>query len=290
MGKSLYDQFPSYRQAFEEASDLLGDDMAKIVFASSEGEMTETRVSQVAIFLTSAATLRVLRHELPDLAPIFTAGLSLGEYTALYASGKMAFGTTLQLVKKRGAAMQEACLRTPGTMRVVLGLTPEAIRPLLPEGTWIANLNCPGQVVIAGRKEAILAAEDLLAEAGAKRVLPLDVSGAFHTPLMQSAADLLRPEILNAAVEETPVQLVMNVPGEVVSAPEEIRKNLILQVVSPTLWEKGIRTMMALGADQWLEIGPGKTLTGMNRKIGGFSTLNLETPADLKILETAYVA
>ena len=168
-------------------------------------------------------------------------------------------------------------------MRVVLGLDEARVSKVLPKKVWVANLNCPGQVVIAGAKSEMPLAEEALKKEGARRVLPLEVSGAFHTPLMKSAEEHLKPYLLSFPLKESSIDFVMNVAGDFVSSSEEIRVNLIKQVVSPTRWEKGVRAMMEKGVEIYVEIGPGKSLTGMNKKIGvqGVS-LSIEKIEDLE--------
>lgn len=289
MAKDFYDAFPIVRQTFEEASAFLSRDFAHLIFEGTENELTLTKNSQPAIFIASFAILRSLQQRFSGLQPWGTAGLSLGEYTALCASERMTFEDGLKMVAARGLAMQEACLEKKGGMRVVLGLAPDAIAAHLPPEVWIANLNCPGQVVIAGLESALPQAEAILKAQGAKRILPLEVSGAFHTPLMKSAQEKLRPLLTTTALQESSIILVMNVPGDVIYDTAAIRDNLILQVASPTRWEKGIRKFDELGADLYLEIGPGKSLAGMNKKIGvRGATLNIEKTTDLTQLETLY--
>ncbi len=277
MGKDFYEAFSAFRETFEEASDLLSFDFKRLILEGPESELILTKNSQPAIFLTSVAILRCL-----DIKPSICAGLSLGEYTALYASGRVSFADCLKIVAARGRAMQEACQEKEGTMRVVLGLEPVAIEAYLPKDVWIANLNCPGQVVIAGSAEAMSQLEEILKEKGAKRVLPLGVSGAFHTPMMESAKRKLEKHLKEVSLQESDIRLMMNVPGDFVESLSDIRKYLIAQVVSPTQWEKGIRKI-----DQenslFIEIGPGKTLAGMNRKIGTQgSTISIEKVEELE--------
>lgn len=281
MGKEFYDAFPEARAVFDEAETLLGFPLKKWIFEGPLEELTKTEVAQVAIFVTSAAMLRCI-----SLKPDICAGLSLGEYTALVAAGRIDFASALKLVAARGKYMQEACENEKGSMRVVLGLDEAQVAACLPEHVWIANLNCPGQVVIAGKNDALSLAEEKLKAAGARRVLPLEVSGAFHTPLMRSAQDKLTPLLLAAPLQTSDVELVMNVPGDFVQASEEMRQNLIAQVASPTRWEKGIRAMENVNI--FVEIGPGKTLAGMNKKIGAGETISIEKPADLGQLEAFY--
>ncbi len=283
MAKDFYEAFPIVRETFEEASRILSTDFTRLILEGPEAELILTKNSQPAIFIVSVALLRCIQEQFPHLQPAICAGLSLGEYTALYASGRISFADALQIVAARGKYMQEACQEQQGTMRVVLGLDPAIVAAHLPAGVWIANLNCPGQVVIAGVSSAMAQAEELLKAQGAKRVLPLDVSGAFHTPLMKSAQEKLKASLLAVSLHESATQLVMNVPGDFVDFSSEIREHLIAQVASPTQWEKGIRLLEDV--DLFVEIGPGKTLTGMNKKIGvKGQTLNIEKTTDLDTL------
>ena len=287
MGKDFYDGFSVARETFEEASDLLSQNLQEVIF-KEEKLLSQTEYSQIGIFVTSVAILRVIQHQFPDLEPRICAGLSLGEYTALFAAGKVDFSEAAKLVAARGLFMQEACHEKQGCMRVVLGLGPECIATHLPSAVWIANLNCPGQVVIAGLEAALVGAEEILKTQGARRILPLDVSGAFHTPLMRSAQIKLEPKLAGARFKESAIDFVMNVSGDFAGSLSEIRTNLIDQVVSTTQWEKGIRAIERRGLQTYFEIGPGKSLAGMNKKIGiQGSTLSIEKVTDLEVLDAA---
>lgn len=287
MGKDFYDQFPIARQTFEEADQFLKTEFSKLIFEGPAVELTLTKNSQMAIYITSIALLRVVQQQFPDLKPVVCAGLSLGEYTALTAAGKISFTDCLDLVRTRGAAMQEACEETKGSMQVVLGMTEEAVESVIqtlnpPHPVWVANLNCPGQVVIAGTLDALALAADHLKQKGAKRVLPLDVSGAFHSGLMLSAQKKLAAKIATVPFHESDIAVVMNVPGDFVADQGAMRQVLIDQVTSPVRWEKGIRTMKV---DAFIEMGPGKTLSGMNKRIGTTEpTYSIEKVADLEEL------
>lgn len=288
MGKDFYDAFSVAKETFQQADEFLSDHFSKLIFEGKEENLTLTKNSQMAIYITSVALLRALQSQFPSLKPTVCAGLSLGEYTALYASGRIDFLEGLSLVRARALYMDQACKEEKGTMRVVLGLDEERIVKLLPSRVWVANLNCPGQIVIAGAEKEISLAEEALKAAGARRVLPLEVSGAFHTPLMQSAQRHLQPYLLKAPLKESKIDFVMNVPGDYVTSSEEIRQNLIDQVVSPTRWEKGMRKIIASGIEYYFEIGPGKSLTGMNKKIGtpGVS-VSIEKVEDLEAYHAA---
>jgi [acyl-carrier-protein] S-malonyltransferase len=288
MGKDFYDQFPIAKQTFDEADHFLNRPFSKLIFEGPLAELTLTKNSQIAIYISSIAILRVVQEQFPELKPVVCAGLSLGEYTALTAAGKIDFLDCLDLVSTRAEAMHRSCEETKGTMQVVLGMTEESVEAVIselnpPHPVWVANLNCPGQIVIAGSLEAIALAADLLKQKGAKRVLPLDVSGAFHSGLMHSAQTKLAAKITTTPFYESGIEIVMNVPGDFVSSALEMREALVDQVVSPVRWEKGIRKMMDHKIDLYIEMGPGKTLSGMNKRIGVIEpTFSTEKVGDLE--------
>ena len=297
MGRDFYEAFPIARATFEEADDLLSAKLSRLILEGPADELTLTKNSQLAIFVVSIAFLRVLQQQLPDWSPHVCAGLSLGEYTALVASNRMGFADCLRLVQSRALFMHEACASTQGTMRVVLGLEAAEVETAIASlpgqrSVWVANLNCPGQVVIAGTVAGIETAAETLKVRGAKRVLPLDVSGAFHSGLMAEAQRRLAPQIEETTLQESQIDLVMNVPGDYVNSLVDVRKNLIHQVTGTVRWEKGIRAMSAAGIDHFLEIGCGKTLTGMNKKIGipVENSFSLEKVADLEHVVKAFEA
>jgi [acyl-carrier-protein] S-malonyltransferase len=290
MAKDFYDQFPIARQTFDEADQFLNCAFSKLVFEGPSCELTLTKNSQIAIYIASIAILRVVQQEFPELAPTLCAGLSLGEYTALTAAGKIDFIDCLDLVRTRANAMHQACEEVKGSMQVVLGMTEEAVESVIqelnpPHPVWVANLNCPGQVVIAGTIEALMVAAEALKQKGAKRVLALEVSGAFHSGLMRSAQDKLAAKIAHVPFHESDIEIVMNVPGDFVSSTQQMRQVLIDQVASPVRWEKGIRKMVERKIDFYLEMGPGKTLSGMNKRIGVNEPIfSIEKVADLEEL------
>lgn len=286
MGKDFYVSFQVVRETFEEADDRLRFSLTKLMFEGPADELTLTKNSQVAIYVMSVALWRVMKQEFPEIEPSVVAGLSLGEYTALTASGRLSFGEGIDLVRARGTYMYEAGVKAPGTMAVALGMTPESVKDAVDpiEGVWLANLNCPGQVVISGTVPGIEKASALLKEKGAKRVLPLDVSGAFHSRLMEEAKVRLKEKIDEVTLDKSRIDLVMNAVGDFVKE-EEIRENMVNQVVAPVYWEKGVRQMEEAGVDLFIEIGPGKTLGGMNRKIGvKGKTLSVEKVEDLETI------
>ena len=294
MGQDFYDAFSIAKQTFEEADERLGESFSRFIFEAPLCELTMTNRAQLAIFIVSTAILRTVKEQFPALEPHVCAGLSLGEYTAIMAAGKMAFGDALELVRLRGEAMHEACRLEKGTLFVVLGLSEEVVaqtlKSLEPERVWIANLNCPSQVVIAGAEREMPRAVEALRAKGAKKILPLDVAGAFHSPLMHSAQEQLGPRIQAAPFIESQTQLVMNVPGDFVTESPLIRRYLFEQVVSPVRWEKGIRAMDSI-VDFYLEMGPSKSLSGMNKRMGVQGvTLSIEKVTDVELILRAQEA
>lgn len=285
MGQDFIQAFPTFRQTLEVADEKLGFSLSKLMLEGPEEELIQTKNSQVAIYVLSVALYRVFQEQFPTLIPSVTGGLSLGEYTALTASGRLPFEEGVALVRARGLYMNEASLARPGTMAVCLGLDVPVVEQVahLLEGVWVANLNCPGQVVISGTHEGVRDASVILKEKGAKGIIPLDVSGAFHSGLMEPAKVKLKKEIESLKLHSSTVDLTMNVPGDYVESEDDIKRHLIDQVVSPVLWEKSIRMMESRGTDLYIEIGCGKTLRGMNRKIGVKGpTLSLEKVGDLE--------
>ncbi len=291
MGKDFSKEFSLARQTFEEANDRLGRNLQKIIFEGPEELLTETANSQVAIYVMSMAILRVLTQLAPQLRPTYTAGFSLGEYSALTAAGYLSFEAGLALVQQRGEAMNEACMTNPGTMAVVLGLSAEEVeqhvRDLrLPNMLWAANFNCPEQVVLAGTLQGIEIGSKALLDKGAKRILPLKVHGAFHSGLMQTAADSLQEAIYATPFSQSKIPLVQNSSAKLTTDLDEIKRQLAKHVISPVRWEQSIRTLDQTGVDLYLEIGCGKVLAGFNKRIGTVSpTYSIEKTTDLNILE-----
>ena len=292
MAKDFYENFPTAKETFQEADDILGRNLSKIILEGPVDLLTETRNSQTGIFVASVAILRTLQKLFPKLTPTVCAGLSLGEYTALTASGKLDFASTLQLVQKRGTFMNDACLATQGTMAVVLGLSAEQAEKVvkdvnLPHDLWAANFNCPGQVVISGTLKGIEAGTQAAKTAGAKRVLPLQVHGAFHSGLMKSAEERLCEYVAAAPLKEGSIDLIMNVPGDYVKELSQVRNFLIQQVTHPVRWEQGVRAMH--GIERCYEIGCGKALSGFSKRIEGApETVSIEKVSDLEALEKSW--
>ena len=284
MGKELYEGFPAAKVIYEKANNVLGFDLAKICFEGPKEELTRTDICQPAILVTSIAALRSLESALSSpISPAAVLGLSLGEYTALVCSGSLGFENAVSLVRKRGQFMEEASRQNPGAMASVIGLSVEDTRKVCAEtGAEVANLNCPGQVVISGTKEKVEAASELAKERGAKRAIPLDVSGAFHSSLMQPAADRLKAEIESIEIKAPKVKIVTNVNAKYELTPQDIKDNLVSQVKSSVLWEESIRYLAGQGIKRFIEVGPGKVLSGLLRRIDpALESYNVETPADI---------
>lgn len=273
MGKDFYDAFREAKDVFDEADDLLSMPLTRILFEGPQDLLTQTRYSQIAIFVMSAALFQTLQKATGPIHPSVCAGLSLGEYTALFAAGRIDFADALRLVKNRGDLMNGACETFSGTMAAVLGLSSQKVEEVLssmpePRSVWPANFNCPGQTVISGTHEGVAEATNLLKEQGAKRVLPLQVHGAFHSGLMQSAQDGLEKAIVKTPFRESNTAVAMNACGDYVQESDAIRSYLVKQLTQPVRWEETIDAMKRNGVEFYLEIGCGKTLSGMNKKMG----------------------
>lgn len=266
MGKELYDSSPSVRDLFHEANRILDFDITKIMFEGSDEELKQTRVTQPAVFIHSVAAALALGQE---FQPSMVAGHSLGEFSALVAAGALTFESGLRLVYARALAMQKACEETPSTMAAILALADEKVEEVCStiEGVVAANYNCPGQVVISGTREAVTEACAALKAAGAKRALPLAVSGGFHSPCMASAREELRAAIEATEFFAPRCPIYQNVDAKPHTSPEEIKANLIAQLTSPVRWTQSVRAMLADGAEEFVECGPGTVLTGLISKI-----------------------
>jgi [acyl-carrier-protein] S-malonyltransferase len=287
MGKTFYEEYPCARQVFEQADDLLKTNLSRTIFEGPSEALTETKTAQPAIFVTSCAILEVLRRHFSLPTPICAAGLSLGEYTALVAAGVIPFEATLQLVHLRGTLMHEACERHKGTMLVIMGLPDDRVRSMveelsMPNDLWCANFNCPGQVVVSGTPRGIEAAVRAAQAHGAKRTVPLQVHGAFHSPLMSDAQEGLRQALQEAPITMTSVRVVMNVTGQFAESAEHIRSLLVSQVTSSVLWHSCVTACASQEITCFMEVGCGKTLANMNKRIGvSIPTVTIETTEDL---------
>lgn len=267
MGKDLYDNNPEAKELFEKANDILGFRITDLMFEGTEEDLKQTKVTQPAIFLHSVLLAKSLGNE---FKPDMVAGHSLGEFSALVAAGALSFEEGLKLVSKRAHAMQKACEIEPSTMAAVLALPDEKVEELCNEIDAVvapANYNCPGQVVISGSIEGIDAACEKMLAAGAKRAMKLKVGGAFHSPLMQPAQEELA-EAISEAEFQTPVcPVYQNVDGKPHTDPQEIKENLIKQLTAPVRWTYDVEAMIADGADEFIELGPGSVLQGLVKKI-----------------------
>jgi len=270
MGKDLYEGSPAAREVFDNANSLLKIDIKKLCFEGPSEELSTTSNSQPAILTASIAALRAYEaSQLPaQYIPKFSLGLSLGEYTALVAAGCIVFEDALTLVRKRGELMEEASRKNPGKMACILGMDPKAVEELCKGfGCEIANLNCPGQVVVSGKTNNIELMASLAKDKGAKRVLLLDVSGPFHSSLMTSARDKLKDYIDKVPFLPPKLNFVSNVDANIQTDPAKIKENLIKQVNSKTLWEESVKLVSGSGVSTFLEIGPGQVLRGLSKKI-----------------------
>ncbi len=270
MGKDLYDTNPKAKELFQKANDILGYSITDIMFNGTDEELRQTKVTQPAVFLHSVISALCMGDE---FKPDMVAGHSLGEFSALTAAGALSFEDGLKLVYARAMAMQKACEAAPSTMAAIIALPDEKVEEICKqvsrEGCVVvpANYNCPGQLVISGNIEAIDEACAKLKEAGAKRALPLKVGGAFHSPLMQPAKDELQAAIEQTEIKQPNCPVYQNVDALPHTDPAEIKKNLIAQLTSSVRWTQSVQNMIADGADDFTECGPGKALQGMIVKI-----------------------
>lgn len=270
MGKDLYDNNEKAKELFEKANEILGFRITDIMFEGTDEELTQTKVTQPAVFLHSVISALCLGDE---FAPTMVAGHSLGELSALVAAGALSFEDGVKLVSARAIAMQKACEAAPGTMAAVIGLPDEKIEEICAEvstdGNIVvaANYNCPGQLVISGNVDAINAACEKLKAAGAKRALPLKVGGAFHSPLMQPAKEELEKAIKATTFSEPKCPVYQNVDAQPHTDPAEIQANLIAQLTSSVRWTASVQNMIKAEANDFTECGPGKALQGMIGRI-----------------------
>jgi [acyl-carrier-protein] S-malonyltransferase len=268
MGKDLADRYPTAANLFSTANEVLGYDLASICFNGPESDLTKTENAQPAIYLHSWIAFQLLKEQVPAFRFQATAGLSLGEFTALAAAGVMSFEDGLRVVRLRGRFMQEACEAAPGSMAAIIGLDEAPTREVCNEaGVELANLNCPGQLVISGEATAIAKACDLAKVRGAKRALPLTVAGAYHSRLMASAQPKLRAALAEIPLHLPSVPVISNVTARPHATAGEIHERLVQQVTSSVRWEESIRHLLAEGFTRFIELGPGTALTGFMKRI-----------------------
>ncbi len=270
MGKDIYDSFKASRDIFDKANDIMDMDLREICFSGPEEELKKTYITQPAIFVHSLAVFEVLKEK--NILPDYASGHSLGEYSALTASGSLSFEDGLKLVKRRGELMYEAGIEKPGTMAAIIGLTPEKVYELcdsIKEFGVIqpANFNSPGQIALSGDIEAIRKSLEKAKEMGAKRAVELVVSGAFHSPLMESAKEGLMAVLEDTEIRNAEIPVYSNVEAKPVQDKEKIRNLLYQQLTKPVLWQELIENMVKDGAGKFLEIGPGKVLKGLLKRI-----------------------
>ncbi len=284
MGKDFAQQLPAARAWFDRANTTLGYDLATICFEGPEPELTKTEHAQPGIFLASWVAFELLKQRMPALKFEATAGLSLGEFTALTAAGAISFEDGLRIVRQRGRFMQEACEATRGGMAAIIGLEEAPTREVCAQaGVALANLNCPGQIVISGAADRIAQACDLAKTKGARRALPLAVAGAYHSPLMAGAQPKLQAELARASVNPPSVPVISNVTAGPHEAPDTIRARLVEQVTSSVRWEQSMRYLLERGFTRFIELGPGTALSGFLKRIDkNAQALNV---ADLPSLE-----
>ncbi|PYJ00897.1 MAG: [acyl-carrier-protein] S-malonyltransferase [Verrucomicrobia bacterium] len=284
MGKDLAEAFPAAKSWFERANAALGYDLIAICFGGPEAELTKTENAQPGIFLVSWVAFQLLKERAPALSFQATAGLSLGEFTALAAAGAVGLEEGLKLVRQRGRFMQEACEATRGSMAAIIGLDEAPTREVCAQaGVALANLNCPGQLVISGETDKIARACELAKAKGAKRALPLPVAGAYHSPLMASAQAKLQAELARVTLSAPTVTVVSNVTARAHDSADSIRSLLVDQVTSPVKWEESMRYLLGQGFTRFIELGPGTALSGFMKRIDkAAQALNVADVASLE--------
>lgn len=267
MGRDLTEAFPACKALFQRANDVLGFDLAKTCFEGPDTELTKTSICQPAIFVVSAACLAALRAKKPDFAFTVSAGLSLGEWTALHAAGVVSFDQAVRILEARGRFMQEACEERAGGMVSVMRLTIEQIQAIaIQSGLTMANINSSEQIVLSGPKEGVVAAEAAVKAANGRAVV-LNVAGAYHSPLMASAAAKLEAVLAKETFQVPSVPVLSNVTGQPHGGPDAIRKAMVAQVTGSVRWLDSVNWCAANGVERYVEFGPGKTLTGLIKRI-----------------------
>ena len=291
MARDLYDNSQTVREIYERASEAIAVDLASISFEGPESELRKTINTQPALLTASAAALAVLEER--DITPYAVAGHSLGEYSALLAAGSLTLENAVRAVRERGRLMYEAGLETPGTMAAIVGLTEEEIEQILKETAdaglvQIANLNTPTQIVISGEVDAVRAVMDIAATSNARRVVELNVSGAFHSDLLRAASEGLERVLQGISIERPQCVFVANVTGGALEDPKDIRRRLVEQIVSPVRWVECTKALVNRKASLFIEVGPGNVLRGLLRKIDPeVRTMSAGTMSDIEKLSAA---
>lgn len=275
MGRDLAEAYPECKALYTKANEILGYDLAKICWAGPESELLKSNHCQPAIFVTSAVCWQALRHERNALAIQSTAGLSLGEWTALWMAETVSFEEALRILEARGRFIQEACEEHAGAMLSVIGLEAAKLKSVAAStGVEIANYNSPEQTVLSGAREGIQAAEKLAKEAGAKRAIMLNVAGAYHSSLMASAARRLEAFIRDLPIRPPCLPVISNVTGQPHGMPDDIRRQMVLQVTSPVQWVACVQSLQQQGVTRYIECGPGRVLSGLVKRIHPEAVLN----------------
>ena len=287
MGKDLFESSPAAAEIFREANRILNWDLMEVCFNGPDEKLTESKCCQPAIFTVSMAALAAFREKFPQAEPVGAAGLSLGEYGALCCAGYMSFADALKTVARRAELMDEACKKTPGTMASIItdgSVTIDTFKAICAEfGIWVANYNNPVQTVISGGMDGVAkAAEKFKAEPGVRKVIPLNVAGAFHSGLMAEAGEKLRGVLAPVPVQAPRIPVAQNFTGKITADHQEIKENLVHQVAGSVQWIGCVKALSEAGADTFIEFGPGTVLTGLIRKIDSSKTLlNVQSAADL---------
>ncbi|MCL9663550.1 ACP S-malonyltransferase [Paenibacillus hunanensis] len=291
MAKDVYDANPAAAQYFDKADEVLGFNISKLAFEGPEDELKQTANTQPALLTASVTLLEALKAH--DIQPDYVAGHSLGEYSALVAAGILSFEDAVAIVRARGQFMEQAVPAGQGAMAAVLGAERTALSELCAAVTAdghaveLANVNCPGQIVISGTREGVEAAGARVKEIGGKRAIPLEVSGPFHSSMMKPAAQLLEERLQGVTFEDASVPVVANVTAQAVTSGDEVRKLLVEQVYSPVLWEDSVRYLIEQGVNTFIEIGPGNVLTGLIKKtdkdVRLFNISSLDSLASLEL-------
>ncbi|MCF7889413.1 MAG: ACP S-malonyltransferase [Victivallales bacterium] len=284
MGRDLYEKYDVCKKVFDTADEAVGWPVSRVSFEGPADKLTETRACQPAIYTMSVACLEAFRELYPDMKPAATAGLSLGEFSALYAADVYSYEDGVKLVGKRGEYMQEACENTNGAMASVLRADAKVIKETCDEcGAQVANYNSPGQIVISGDAKKVKATRAALKEKGVSKVIPLKVAGAYHSELMKSAESKFEETLKSFEFNKPSVAVAQNYVGKTVEDPEEIKKNVVKQLVGSVRWEECIRTFAEMGIDTIIEFGPGNVLTGLAKRIDKkLNTVNINSVETLE--------
>ncbi len=284
MGKDLFESSPAAASIFSEADSVLGWSVSEVCFNGPESKLTESKICQPAIYTMSAACLAAFTEKKPEIKALASAGLSLGEFAALYSAGVFSFADGLRLVAKRGELMDECCRKAKGGMATILGGDIAVIRQVCAEcDIDVANLNCPGQVVISGAEEKVTVAVASLKEKGFKKVIPLKVAGAYHSRMMKEAGDALKGVLDGIPMKDPVIPVAQNYVGASVSNICEIRNNLVSQVAGSVKWEDCVKSILVSGADTVIEFGPGAVLTGLVKRINAnVASFNVNSIDSLK--------